>query len=60
MDEIEAMKKKRAVAYGARGRDRGKMIEELQEINTFGDKKHLEAIYEKQRKMKEEMKLFAA
>ena len=30
------------MAYGARGRDRNKMIEELQEINRFGDKKRLE------------------
>ena len=31
------------------------MIEELQEINRFGDKKHLEAAYAKEQKMKKAM-----
>ena len=40
--ELDKLRRQKAVAYGARGRDRNKMIEELQEINRFGDKKRLE------------------
>jgi len=36
------MKKRRAVAYGPRGRDRNRMIEELQEIQRYGDKKKMD------------------
>jgi len=40
--EIDEMKKRRAVAYGPRGRDRNRMIEELQEIQRYGDKKKMD------------------
>ena len=56
LNEIDAMKKKPAVAYGKRGVDRNRMIEELQEINHFGDKKHLEAAMAKERAMRQYMK----
>ena len=46
------------VCHGKRGVDRNKMIEELQEIHRFGDKKHLEAAEAKQREMRK--KLLAA
>lgn len=46
--ELEAEKRKKAVAYGKRGVDRARMIEELQEINRFGDKKHLDAALAKE------------
>lgn len=52
LTEIEAMKKKPAVAYGKRGVDRNRMIEELQEINRFGDKKHLDAAMAKEKAMR--------
>ena len=55
LTQIEKDKRKPAVAYGKRGQDRNRMIEELQEINRFGDKKHLEAAMLKQSKMKAEM-----
>ena len=42
MPKLEADKRKKAVAYGARGQDRNKMIEELQEIHRFGDKKMMD------------------
>jgi len=40
--EIDKMKKQKAVAYGPRGRDRNQMIEELQEIQRYGDKKQMD------------------
>ena len=48
MAELEVEKRKKAVAYGKRGVDRARMIEELQEINRFGDKKHLDAALAKE------------
>ena len=56
LTELEAMKKKPAVAYGKRGVDRNRMIEELQEINRFGDKKHLDAALAKEKAMRQYMK----
>lgn len=53
--EIEKMRRKPAEAYGPRGKDRNKMIEELQEINRFGDKKHLDAALFKERQMRADM-----
>ena len=41
--EISKEKNKPLVCYGKRGQDRGKMIEELQEIYQFGDRKMLDA-----------------
>lgn len=49
MQELEKERRKKAVAYGKRGVDRGRMIEELQEINRFGDKKHLDAALAKEK-----------
>ena len=46
--ELEVEKRKKCVAYGKRGVDRARMIEELQEINRFGDKKHLDAAVAKE------------
>lgn len=43
MAEIKTEQSKPLVCHGKRGQNRGKMIEELQEINTFGDKKLMEA-----------------
>lgn len=50
--ELDKEKRKKAVAYGKRGVDRSKMIEELQEINRFGDKKHLDAALAKEKLIK--------
>jgi hypothetical protein len=55
LDEIDKEKRKPAVPYGKRGVDRGRMIEELQEINRFGDKKHLEIALEKEKQMRKNM-----
>ena len=52
LPELEKEKRKRAVAYGKRGQDRGRMIEELQEINRYGDKKHLDAALAKEKLLK--------
>jgi hypothetical protein len=49
LDEIEREKNKPLVAYGARGKDRNRMIEELQEIHRFGDKKAMDAALAKER-----------
>lgn len=53
--ELDKMRKQKAVAYGARGRDRNKLIEELQEINRFGDKKRLEEQLAREAKHKAQM-----
>ena len=52
LDEMEKEKRKPLVAYGKRGVNRANMIEELQEINRFGDKKHLEAALMKEKEMR--------
>lgn len=52
LDQLEKDKRKPGVAYGKRGVDRNKMIEELQEINRFGDKKHLDAAVQKEKDMR--------
>ena len=57
MTEINKEKNKPLVSYGRRGQDRAQMIEDLQEINRFGDKKHLEAALAKEREMKLYMKM---
>ena len=58
--ELDKMRKQKAVAYGARGRDRNKTIEELQEINRFGDKKRLEEQLAREAKVKAELELAAS
>ena len=57
MAELEKERNKPLVSYGKRGKDRNLMIEELQEINRFGDKKHLDAALAKEREMKLQIKL---
>ena len=57
MSYINKEKNKPLVSYGKRGVDRAQMIEDLQEINRFGDKKHLEAALAKEREMKLYMKM---
>ena len=57
LDEIEKEKRKPLVAYGKRGVNRANMIEELQEINRFGDKKHLEAALMKEKEMRKNIEM---
>ena len=55
--EINKEKNKPLVSHGRTGQDRAQMIEDLQEINRFGDKKHLEIALAKEREMKLYMKM---
>ena len=49
LSELEKEKRKPCVAYGKRGVDRNKMIEDLQELHRFGDKKTMDDAIAKQR-----------
>ena len=55
MAEIEKEKNKPLVCYGPRGKTRDHMIEELQEINRFGDKKALDMAVAREKKWKKEI-----
>ena len=53
MFELDKERRKPAVAYGTRGKDRSKMIEDLQEIHRFGDKRIMDAALAKDREARE-------
>lgn len=53
LNELDKERRKPAVAYGQRGKDRNKMIEELQEIHRFGDKKVMDDALKKEREARE-------
>ena len=53
MTEMEKEKRKPLVSYGKRGVDRNAMIEELQEIHRFGDKRIMEKALAMERENRE-------
>lgn len=59
MLEIEKEKRKPLYCPGKRGTDRSRMIEELQEINHFGDKKLMDAQIQRDLEMRRQAKISA-
>lgn len=60
MTEIEKERKKPLVYLGRRGQNREQMIEELQEIHRFGDKKLMDAQLERERQRRLDAKIAMA